>query len=88
MGFTETCSLPQVAPSGIDSGPHTLQHFHKPSESRTESTITKFANSIKLDGKEGTSERRDILKMEGWKDGRMGKSSQKFNKDKCKDLHL
>lgn len=70
MGFTETCSLSQVAPSGIDNGPHTVQPLINHLDSGTESTITKFANSIKLDGKGDTSERRDILKRwVGWKNG-------------------
>lgn len=57
-------------PQGLITGPILFNPFINHLDSGTESTITKFANSIKLDGKGDTSERRDILKRwVGWKNG-------------------
>jgi len=54
-----------------------------------ESTLTKFANDTKLGGEVDTSEGKAILekdldRLEEW----ASKNGMKFNKDKCKVLHL
>lgn len=55
-------------PQGLIVGPTLFSIFTNHLDNGTESTITKFADNIKLVGKEDRSERRDILQSD-W--GRM-----------------
>lgn len=55
-------------PQGLIVGPTLFSIFINHLDNGTESTIIKFADNIKLDGKEDRSERRDILQRD-W--GRM-----------------
>ncbi|XP_040978862.1 uncharacterized protein LOC121233232 isoform X2 [Aquila chrysaetos chrysaetos] len=54
-----------------------------------DSSLTEFADDTKLGGEVDASERRAILQRDqDWLEERASKNCMKFNKDKCKVLHL
>ena len=58
-------------------------------DDRIELTLTKFADDSKLGGEVDTSEGRAILQRDLDRlEERASKNNMKFNKDKCRVLHL
>ncbi|KAK4831256.1 hypothetical protein QYF61_016726 [Mycteria americana] len=76
-------------PQGLLLGPTLFNIFINCLEDGTESTLTDFADENKLGSEVDMSEgrailQRDLDRLEKWP----SKNSVKFNKDKCKLLHL
>lgn len=77
------------APQGLILSPTLFNIFVSDLDDRIESTLTKFVDDAKLGGEVGISEGKAILQrdrdmLEDW----ASKYCMKFNKDKCKVLHL
>ncbi|GAB0189286.1 mitochondrial enolase superfamily member 1 [Grus japonensis] len=76
-------------PKGLILGPTLFNIFISDLGDWIKCTLMKFADDTKLSGEADTSERRatlqeDLDRLEEW----ANKNLTKFNKDKCKVLHL
>jgi len=70
-------------------GPTLFNIYISDLDNQIESSLTKFANDIKLGGELTMSEGRAILQRHLDRlELRVSKNCMKFTKDKCKALHL